>query len=99
MTLPAVGADECRSGTRAPGTIARTSSDGAGMSFVIASSEALGAAAEGLADVGSVVTAANAAAAGSTTSLAAAAGDEVSTAVAALFGSYAREYQALGARA
>lgn len=47
-----------------------------------------------LATIGSTIGAANAAAAGSTTQIVAAAQDEVSTAIAALFGSYAQDYQA-----
>ena len=49
--------------------------------------------------MGSAVTAANAAAANSTTSLLAAGADEVSARVAAFFGSYGLEYQSVSARA
>jgi PE-PPE domain/PE family len=52
-------------------------------------------AAENVAEVRSAIGAAKAAAAGPTTGLAAAAADEVSAAAAKLFGSYAREYQAV----
>ncbi len=69
------------------------------MSFVIAVPEALLSAASDMAGIGSVLSAANAAAAGPTTALLAAAEDEVSAAIAAVFGSHAQEYQALSARA
>lgn len=65
------------------------------MSFVIAVPEALTMAASDLANIGSTINAANAAAALPTTGVVAAAADEVSAAVAALFGSYAQSYQAL----
>jgi hypothetical protein len=57
------------------------------------------AAASDLANLGSTVSEANAAAAASTTRVVAAAQDEVSTAIAALFGSHAQQFQALSARA
>lgn len=66
------------------------------MSFVIAVPEALTMAASDLANIGSTINAANAAAALPTTGVVAAAADEVSAAVAALFGSYAQSYQAFG---
>ena len=66
--------------------------------YVIAAPEALGAASADLTGIGSTISAANAAAAASTTGIAAAAGDEVSAAVAALFGTYAQDYQALSAQ-
>jgi PE family len=69
------------------------------MSFVIAAPEALTAAATDLTNIGSTIGAATAAAAAPTTSVLAAGADEVSTAVAALFGAHAQSYQALGARA
>ncbi|UDS12777.1 PE family protein, partial [Mycobacterium tuberculosis] len=53
------------------------------------------AAALDVARIGSSIGAANAAAAGSTTSVLAAGADEVSAAIATLFGSHAREYQAI----
>ncbi|WP_412176895.1 PE family protein [Mycobacterium liflandii] len=56
------------------------------MSFVSVVPEWVAAAATDVAGIGSVVGAANAAAAGATTSVTAAAGDEVSVAIAALFG-------------
>src|SRR5882757_9453077 len=59
----------------------------------------MSAAAQNLASVASGINAANAAAAASTMQIPAAAQDEVSAAIAALFGRYADEYQALGARA
>lgn len=68
------------------------------MSFVIAVPEALTMAASDLANIGSTINAANAAAALPTTGVVAAAADEVSAAVAALFGSYAQSYQAFGAQ-
>ncbi|QUR67253.1 PE family protein [Mycobacterium spongiae] len=69
------------------------------MSFVVAAPELLAAAASDLEGVGSAVTAANAAAAAATTRVAAAAADEVSAAIAALFGAHALEYQAISAQA
>src|ERR1700742_197956 len=51
------------------------------------------------ADLGSTVSEANAAAAALTTGLVPAAEDEVSAAVAELFGSYAQDYHALSGRA
>ncbi|SOJ54684.1 PE-PGRS family protein PE_PGRS26 [Mycobacterium simulans] len=65
------------------------------MSFVIAVPEMVGAAASNLSRLGSSLGAANAAAAASTIGLLPAAADEVSAAVAALFGTHAAEYQAL----
>ncbi|OPE46979.1 hypothetical protein BV508_23775, partial [Mycobacterium intermedium] len=52
-----------------------------------------------LAHIGAALTQANSAAAPSTTGLLAAGADEVSTAIAALFGSHAQAYQALSAEA
>src|SRR4051812_42318736 len=69
------------------------------MSFVVVSPELMGAAASDLAGVGLTIGAANAAAAAPTTALVAAAGDEISAAIAALFGTHAQQYQALGAQA
>ncbi|MCV7075077.1 PE family protein [Mycobacterium szulgai] len=68
------------------------------MSFVVATPEMLLAAASDLASIGSALGAANAAAAVPTGALLAAAGDEVSVAIAALFGSHAQQYQAVGAQ-
>ncbi|WP_139828643.1 PE family protein, partial [Mycobacterium riyadhense] len=69
------------------------------MSFLIAAPELLAAAAVDLASINRALTAANAAAAAPTAGLLAAAEDEVSIAVAALFGSNARAYQAFSAQA
>ncbi|WP_459797700.1 PE family protein, partial [Mycobacterium riyadhense] len=69
------------------------------MSFVIAAPEALATAAVELSGPASALNAVNAAAATSTTTLAAAGADEVSTAVAAVFGSHAQAYQALSGQA
>src|ERR1700677_1423267 len=68
-------------------------------SFVIAAPEVFAAAASDLAGIGSAVGAAHAVAAGATTSGAVAAGDEVSAAIAGLFGGYGEQFQALGVRA
>src|SRR5689334_3415317 len=68
------------------------------MSFVIAAPEFLGAAASDLANIGSALGAANAAAAAPTTGVLAAGADEVSAAVAALFAAHAQEYQTLSAQ-
>ncbi|WP_237050524.1 PE family protein, partial [Mycobacterium tuberculosis] len=65
------------------------------MSLVIVTPETVAAAALDVARIGSSIGAANAAAAGSTTSVLAAGADEVSAAIATLFGSHAREYQAI----
>ncbi len=56
------------------------------MSFLIAAPEAIAAAASDLASLGSAISTANAAAAASTTSVLAAGADEVSAAIAAIFG-------------
>ncbi|MGO9384691.1 MAG: PE family protein, partial [Mycobacterium sp.] len=69
------------------------------MSFVIAAPELVTAAATDLANIGSIRTAANAAAATQTTGVLAAAEDEVSAAVAAVFSAHGRGFQALGAQA
>ncbi|WP_083047471.1 PE family protein, partial [Mycobacterium shinjukuense] len=68
-------------------------------SFVIAVPEALAAASSELTGIGSTIRAANSAAAASTTEILAAGSDEVSAAIARLFGSYARDFQALSAQA
>src|SRR5450631_3470568 len=70
-----------------------------GMSFVIAQPDLVATAATNLANIGSAITEANAAAAGQTTAVLAAGADEVSAAVAALFGAHAQSYQALSAEA
>ncbi|BBX95834.1 hypothetical protein AWC15_13155 [Mycobacterium lacus] len=69
------------------------------MSFVIATPENLAAAVSDLAGIGRSVGAANSAAAAWTTSVLPAAGDEVSAAIAGLFGTFAAEYQAVSAQA
>ncbi len=66
------------------------------MSFVVAAPEILSAAATDLANIGSSISAANAAALAPTTGVLAAGADEVSAAIAVLFGSHA---QALSAQA
>ncbi len=68
-------------------------------SFLIATPDLLLGAAGDLGAVGSAISAANAAAAGMTTEVAAAAADEVSAAIAEIFGAYAHGYQASGAQA
>lgn len=69
------------------------------MSFVIVAPEALMSVASEVAGIGSALNAANAAAAAPTTGVLAAAADEVSAAMAALFGAHAQEYQRLSAQA
>ena len=69
------------------------------MSYTSAVPESMSAAATDLSSIGSAISAANTAAAASTTELRAAGADEVSAAIAALFGSHAQSYQALSARA
>ncbi|MGB9305180.1 MAG: PE family protein, partial [Mycobacterium sp.] len=64
------------------------------MSFVIAAPEALATAARNLANLGSTLGAATAAAAVPTTQVLSAAEDEVSAAIAALFSGHGQEYQA-----
>src|SRR5919204_2481652 len=69
------------------------------MSFVIAAPELMAAATTDLSNIGSAVSAANAAAATRTTALLAAGADEVSAAVASLFSGHAVQFQALSAQA
>ena len=69
------------------------------MSFVIAAPEVLVAAASDLAGIGTTLSAANGAAAASTTRLLAAGADEVSAATASLFSSHAQDFHALGIQA
>src|ERR1700741_2392476 len=69
------------------------------MSFVIAAPEFLASAATDLANIGSTLGAANAAAATQTTGVPAAAEDEVSAAIAALFSAHGQGFQALSAQA
>ncbi len=68
------------------------------MSFVVAAPEWVAAAATDLANIGSAIGAANTAAVAPTTGVIAAGADEVSAAIAALFGPHAQAYQALSAR-
>jgi hypothetical protein len=69
------------------------------MSFVSVVSDAVSEAATTLQGIGSGLTAASSAAAAPTTGLVAAAQDEISTAVAGLFGDYGLEFQTLSAQA
>ena len=69
------------------------------MSFVIAAPEIVTSAASDLVDIGSRISQANAAAASSTTGCGRGRWDEVSAAIASLFSSHARHYQALSAQA
>lgn len=69
------------------------------MSFVIAVPEFLSAAATDLANLGSTISAANAAASIPTTGVLAAGADDVSAAIAALFGAHAQAYQTISAQA
>ncbi|WP_261898064.1 PE family protein, partial [Mycobacterium marinum] len=68
------------------------------MAFVLAVPDMVAEAAADLAGVGSVIDAANTAAAGSTTGIVAAAEDEVSAAIAALFSGHGQAYQQISAR-
>ncbi|NLP98344.1 PE family protein [Mycobacterium tuberculosis] len=68
------------------------------MSFVIAAPETLVRAASDLANIGSTLGAANAAALGPTTELLAAGADEVSAAIASLFAAHGQAYQAVSAQ-
>ena len=68
------------------------------MSYTVATPEELASAAAELGHVGSKIGAAGTTAAGPTTGVVAAAQDEVSAAVATLFGRYGEEYQAILAR-
>ncbi|MGO9927670.1 MAG: PE domain-containing protein [Mycobacterium sp.] len=69
------------------------------MSFVLVAPDGLETAAADLAQIGSAIGAGHLAAAIRTTEVAAAGADEVSAAIAALFGAHAREYQAAAAQA
>ncbi|SON62025.1 PE-PGRS family protein PE_PGRS26 [Mycobacterium simulans] len=69
------------------------------MSFVFAAPELMAATATDLASIGSTISAADAAAALPTSGVLAAGADEVSAAIAAIFGAHARGYQALSAQA
>jgi PE family len=68
------------------------------VSFVNVTPEVLTTAATNLADIGSTISGANAAAAGPTTASLAAAADGVSAAVAAVFNTHAETYQSLSAQ-
>src|SRR5271170_2128827 len=69
------------------------------MNGVIAAPEMMAAAAADLGSIGSTISAANAAVAGPTTQVLASGADEVSVAVATLFGAHAQAYQAISAQA
>jgi PE family len=69
------------------------------MSFVIAAPEFVTAAASDVANIGSTISAANAAAAGRTTAVIPAAADEVSAAITSLFNAHAQGFQAFSAQA
>ena len=69
------------------------------MSFVVAAPEFVQAAASDLANLGLTITEANSAALAPTAGVLAAGTDEVSEAVAALFGAHAKAYQTLSAQA
>jgi hypothetical protein len=69
------------------------------MSFVSVTPDVVGQAAGELDSIGSALSAAHAAAAASTTGIVAPGADAVSAAVAALLGTHAEEYQAVGAQA
>lgn len=68
------------------------------MSYVSAVPDKVTAAATDLAQIGSTISAANSAAATPTTAALAAASDQVSAAIAAVFGEHAQGYQAIGAQ-
>jgi hypothetical protein len=65
------------------------------MSYLVAAPEFLASAATDLGNIGSTLSAAHAAAAASTVGVLPQAADEVSEAVAAVFGAHAQQYQAL----
>src|SRR5258708_39657369 len=69
------------------------------MSFVIAAPEFVAAAASDLANIGSAISQANAAASVETSTVLAAGADEVSAAIASLFEAHGQAYQALSAQA
>ena len=69
------------------------------MSYVIAAPESVSAAATDLANIGSAISSANAAALAPTSDVLAAGADEVSAAVAGLFTAHAEAYQTLSAQA
>jgi hypothetical protein len=69
------------------------------MSYVLTTPEMLAAAATDVGNIGSAITTASSTAAGPTTGLLPAAEDEVSAAIAKLFGAYGQEYQAVVSQA
>ncbi len=69
------------------------------MSFISVTPDVMTAASANLANIGSSLRAAHAAAVSQTTAIAAPAADEVSAAIASFFGTAGREFQALGAQA
>ncbi len=69
------------------------------MTYLITEPQVLAAAAADVEQIGSAISAANAAAAGPTAALVAPAGDEVSAAITQLFGAYSQDYQAVVAKA
>ena len=69
------------------------------MSYLVVVPESVASAATDLSNIGAALTDAHVAAAAPTTSVLAAAEDEVSAAIAALFGAHGQTYQALGAQA
>lgn len=69
------------------------------MSYVVVPPEMVAAAATDLANIGSVLSEANAAAAAPTIGVLAAGADDVSAAIAALFTAHGQAYQALSAQA
>ncbi|MXO40449.1 PE family protein, partial [Mycobacterium kansasii] len=69
------------------------------MSYVVVAPEIVVAAATDLTNIGSALSEASAVAAAPTTAILAAGADEVSAAIAALFGAHAQVYQALSAQA
>jgi hypothetical protein len=69
------------------------------MSYVIAAQEMIASAASDVANIGSTLNAANAAAVAPTTGILTAAEDEVSTAIAAVFSAHGLRFQALAAQA
>src|ERR1700712_44395 len=67
-------------------------------SYVVVAPEFLAEASGNLTGIQSTLQAANASVAGSTTQVLVAAGDEVSAAIATMFGTFGQEYQALSAQ-
>ena len=69
------------------------------MNYVLAAPEMMAAAATNLGNIGSTISAANAAAAAPTSAVLAAGADQVSVGVATMFGAYTQAYQAISAQA